>query len=231
MKNIPFATKYYVSEEGKIFSSQTGRIKELKSTLDTSNYKRLNIRCDNGKVKRYLVHRLVAICFLPNPENLLEVNHKNGDKLDNRVCNLEWVTRHQNMQHAFDSGLNTNLGSNNGKAILDEKQAIEIYKCLFEGQLEKDLALRFNVNKGVIKKIKYKTSWFHVLKDFPDIDVKYKSKSLSESTARWVCEKLQEGLKVSEIILLSTNDRVTEDIIRDIKRRRSFKHVSVGYSW
>lgn len=231
MKNIPFATKYYVTENGEVFSSQQGKLKVLKSSVDTSKYHRINLRCDNGKLKKCLVHRLVAICYIPNPDNLPEVNHKNGDKLDNRVCNLEWVTRHQNQQHAFKNNLNTNLGSNNGKAILNEKQAVEAYKALLEGQLEKDIAIRFNVKKEIIKKIKYKATWGHLLKDLPDIEVKYKSKSIADNTAVWICSKLSEGLKVKEILSISTNDRVTDSIIRDIKRRRTFTHVSKDFSW
>ena len=58
-----------------------------------------------GKYKRVLIHRLVAVAFITNPSEKAEVNHINGNKLDNRVENLEWVSREENIRHAYDNGL------------------------------------------------------------------------------------------------------------------------------
>lgn len=55
--------------------------------------------------KAYLLHRIVAKLFVPNPENKPEVNHIDGDKLNYKACNLEWVTRQENMQHALEHNL------------------------------------------------------------------------------------------------------------------------------
>ena len=104
MKVIPFAQNYAVSEDGQIYSknkSRSGDYKIMTGVRDTSTYYRLNITTDNDGVKKFLVHRLVAICYLPNPLNLPEVNHKDGNKLNNNVNNLEWVTRSENALHMY----------------------------------------------------------------------------------------------------------------------------------
>jgi hypothetical protein len=72
----------------------------LKPNILSNGYKYQDLSKD-GIRKRYLVHRLVAIAFVPNPENKPEVNHKYGDKLDNRATELEWSTRAENNLHSF----------------------------------------------------------------------------------------------------------------------------------
>lgn len=93
--------KYRICSDGTVIG-QSGKV--LKLHKGTGGYLQLNA-WTNGKQKTYLVHRLVAELFIHNPENKPEVNHKDGDKLNNRVGNLEWVTRSENIVHGIDSGL------------------------------------------------------------------------------------------------------------------------------
>ena len=96
---------YEVSNLGKVKSYWYGSERFLKLKKDKRNY-RLICLCANNEVKTLKVHRLVAQAFIPNPENKLEVNHKDGDKANNSVENLEWCTRSENNKHAFQTGLN-----------------------------------------------------------------------------------------------------------------------------
>jgi hypothetical protein len=81
----------------------------------TTGYPRVNLRGYEGS-KKHFIHRLVAEAFIPNPENKREVNHKDGDKANNQVTNLEWCTPSENMKHAYSSRLNTNCGNNHSSA-------------------------------------------------------------------------------------------------------------------
>lgn len=95
----------------KIFVSNKGRIKSvlrderiLKPQINSKGYERIRITIDRVK-KSFKVHRLVAEAFIPNPDNLPQVNHIDGNKRNNVVENLEWVTNKANAHHAIKNGL------------------------------------------------------------------------------------------------------------------------------
>ena len=103
--------------EGLYQVSNMGRVKSLERTVTRKNGRKLSVKEwilkpetihngylrvaleDSGKRKRFLIHRLVCEAFLENPKNKPEVNHINEDKSDNRACNLEWVTKEENINH------------------------------------------------------------------------------------------------------------------------------------
>lgn len=103
-----------VSSEGRIRSNmRDGRI--LKQQTDNKGYRRVSVTIRRVR-RRYKVHRAVASAFLPNPNDLPQVNHINGDKGDNRVCNLEWIRNDDNAHHAIKNGLWGNVFAASSKS-------------------------------------------------------------------------------------------------------------------
>jgi hypothetical protein len=96
-----YETLYLVSNAGNVKSLVTNKI----LSACGSRYAQV-VLSNNGKKKNFLVHRLVAMAFIDNPNNYETINHKNGNRKDNRVNNLEWVTVSQNVTHAYRNNLN-----------------------------------------------------------------------------------------------------------------------------
>ena len=95
------STSYFITEDGKCYNSKTGKF--LKGQENYKNhYFSYVLTMPDGKKKRRYAHRLVAMAYLPRPldEKKIEVNHKDGNKMNNCVDNLEWVTPQENQQHA-----------------------------------------------------------------------------------------------------------------------------------
>jgi len=92
-------------------------------------YLRIKVSVGGGKYKSPDVHPLVGKCWVPNPDNLPEINHKKGNKLDNRASELEWTTRRGNNLHAIETGLNTVIGKGGEEhhhSKLTNEQTVEL---------------------------------------------------------------------------------------------------------
>lgn len=104
-KQITGYSDYSVNELGEVMSYKGKNELKLKPYIDKDGYEVYRLTADNGERKAYKGHRIVANMFIENPENLPQVNHINGNKKDNRLSNLEWVTNSKNIKHAWETGL------------------------------------------------------------------------------------------------------------------------------
>jgi hypothetical protein len=150
--------KEWVCNKGKRVKPET----IMRMAIDTSGYYQCWLSNGSGKPKNMLVHRLVAMAFLENIYNKNDVNHKNGIKSDNRVENLEWVTRSENIIHAFENNLIIPAkGSRHGMSILDEDDVLKIRE-LSKKYTKIELARMFGIGRRSINNIVNRKSWKHI---------------------------------------------------------------------
>lgn len=152
-----------LERESKYKHSKRG-LKEKIMVLNKNKHGYRFIKLVNdGLVKTHSVHRLVAIHFISNIENLPEVNHKDGDKNNNEHSNLEWCSRANNMNHAYENSLINQKGTNSFWSKLNEEEVLEIRELYRGGTLTyDDIAAIFGVGPSTIGRVVRKEVYANV---------------------------------------------------------------------
>jgi HNH endonuclease len=155
IKGLELYENYYVCSSGVVFSTKKGGPAAMKP-VDINGYKQVGLSFGKQR-KAMLVHRLVALAFLDNPENHPQVNHKNGIKSDNSLENLEWCNAKQNMHHADAIGIKP-LGSGykdnaKTKRKLNEKQINWIINMYKDNHAIKTISEYLKIDSQVIYQI------------------------------------------------------------------------------
>lgn len=135
---------YYVLDNGEVFSMHT--CDYLKGSISVDGYLRVLVAYDNGTSSGIGRHRLVALGFIPNPEGKNEVNHIDGNKLNNHVSNLEWTWSYENMHHALVHGLRY--------SAISDATIHEICRRLEAGERGCDISRELNIARHHVKDIK-----------------------------------------------------------------------------
>ena len=147
---------YMVSNMGRLKSLKFGNERIMKLSLTKKGYSRVCLN-QNKHIKHLKIHRAVAIAFIENPDNKIEVNHIDGNKQNNHVSNLEWVTAKENMIHAFTTGLkkpNISLNEHHGMCKLSNENVLNIRNEYKSGNYTQyELAIKYNCSRPMISHI------------------------------------------------------------------------------
>jgi len=145
LKDLPgFNGLYKVSKDGTVYSLKSGELKALKGGNVRRGYRGVTLY-HNGKAHLRLVHRAVAEAFLPNPDGLPHVNHKDFNKQNNSVDNLEWCKESENMRHLLQGGKHSRC--------LAPNIVLEIRQRHAAGESQASLAKQFGRSPGAICQI------------------------------------------------------------------------------
>ena len=154
-------TDYLIGDDGLVFSEKSSKV--LTKIDDGRGYDAVTIWI-NGVSEKIKVHRLVAETWLIRDEEQLEVNHKDGNKKNNTVSNLEWCTHQDNITHAYNTGL-LSIGESHPISKLKESDVECIIGLFILGLNNQEIANRYNIARGTISKIRQRKTWRHVLPD------------------------------------------------------------------
>lgn len=166
--NKIYENDYVIYDDGRVFSIKRNAFQ--KPRKHSNGYMRATI---HGK--DMYIHRLVALCFLENPNNYNEVNHKDGNKCNNNVANLEWCDRNKNNKHAFDTGLRSReflkLISRSEKAVVsrkarrkyNEEDIRKIRQYIKQGMTDNEILKIVGGSRGAIYQIRVGKSYKEII--------------------------------------------------------------------
>lgn len=161
-------TGYYIDTNFNVYNKKG---KKQKMNIAATGYMTFAISY-NGRKTRKSLHRAIAEAFIPNPDKKPVINHKDGNKLNNNLDNLEWCTFKENNDHAREIGLTpinvlpTGKGEKNPRSEHSEKLIREICVLLEKGYRIIDIHNMTGVSYNVIKQVKNKYTWTHVSKEY-----------------------------------------------------------------
>jgi len=224
-----YEISYMVSNFGRIkrnsYYTKRGKYKAariLSQRPDKDGYRFVTL-CYNGISKTYFAHRIVAINFIDNPLNKPQVNHIDGNKQNNHVDNLEWVTDSENRKHAFRIGLASQSGEKNNATSLKVEDVIEIRNLYNKGGISSDkISKKYDISRGAVDFILNNETWHD-----PNYVRRIKSKSLifNEDDIRNI-RKMFNIEKIG-ISIISRKYNTDYDTIKNIilNKTKAYKHI------
>lgn len=227
MDNID--TGYIVLSNGNIIGKRFN--KPLNASFCKEGYQQVKL-CFDKSEKNVLVHRLVAEAFIPNPENKPEVNHKDGDKTHNYIENLEWVTREENIQHAFRLGLKKALSGEDHPLSTNTEKSIHMVCELLEENVKsiQEISSITNVTVDVIRQVQKKKTWKNIsdLYNVEDYSVDGRRMFYTLQQLILVCKSLEENKLTRKEIKNISGVKITT--INGILRKKIYKNISVKFN-
>lgn len=202
-----FEDHYLISSRGRIKSLKGNKVRALKSTKNPKGYLQIGLYLE-GKHFNKTIHQLVAINFIRNPNNYPTVNHKDGDKLNNSVDNLEWCSISYNVKHSFLTGLQCSKGTNNPYHKLSDKEISAIredFKII--KVTKKEICEEYGIDRHTLRRAL----------------VKGTSSRISNKDISKIKSRLKYHRKVLEV--LSDKYKIHRSTIHRIVTNRSWNHV------
>lgn len=208
--------RYFITIYGELYDL---KYKRYITGHVNKGYLRVTLMCDNNKQKSYYIHVLVKCIYDKDMRLNMTVNHEDGDKLNNRLENLTWMTYRNNLKHAIDTGLIKD------KSMLTEDVVHKICNMLQDGYIVKDIARQLHLNKATIFGVRSGFNWEDISSQYV-FDKRDKYIKLDENKVESICKDISLGLNLKQI---SDKYDAKYSTIGSIKQKITWKHISDKY--
>ena len=249
MKNLKDfnLSSYVIYKDGSIYSHKSKRF--IKSRVSVCGYEQISMTDDDGRIVQPYIHRLLCMAFLHNddPENKIYVNHKDGDKLNNDLSNLEWCTPSENCNHANNTGLRTPTHFKEHNILPKEDQIIHdwtqnksikgiteddvhnICYHLEQGYRACDVSRMLAHDRRFVQKIRDDDyhQWSHIVHQYDFSKISRKQRT-SPETVKKICECLSQGKRIMEI---SRELDIDRKVVSGISSRKFYTDISRDYEF
>lgn len=218
LKIIDEFPEYTISEFGRIFKGS----KEIKRQKNVDGYWVVNLYKD-GKYYHRRCARLVGLTYLKESysEGLI-INHKDLDITNDAVSNLEWVSHKYNAQHSIL--LQPEI--HRKPSEYTDEFIHSVCKMIEEGIRNVDIIKETGITRDVLHDIRSGETWTFISRNYK---LTKSNKGISKNTAAWACERIAEGMSYQEILKISTCHNLTIHVLKHIKSKKCWKHVSDLY--
>lgn len=163
MRTVALENGYVLREDGKVFNKKGH---ELKIGRNKKGYPQVSLWVD-GKPKTFRFARLLATHFIPNPDNLSDVDHIDGDRENHSLENLRWISHGDNIKHSYDLGNRCAKGINNANSKATEDDVKRVCKLLeIGGKSYAEISRIVNLPKPIIYNIAHRRHWNHISRHY-----------------------------------------------------------------
>lgn len=214
-------TQYEISNKGNVRNFKTNKI--LQPEVSNCGYLRVGMYYVKDGKRYHIhgsVHRLVALAFIPNPDNLPQVNHKDGDKTNNKVNNLEWSSPSDNDYHAYATGLKKRIYGENSHLHKYSRESIEkVCKLMESGKyVLREISDITNVPVAMLCRVRLRKSWCNVSKNYHVEKCKKSQRYDGSQYSMWQIEKVFILLSENKLSIYDISDRTKVSVatIRNI---------------
>lgn len=187
-----------------------------------------------SKPKKYLVHRLVGLIFVPNPNNYPQINHINNNGMDECNTNLQWCTAEYNTRYQEEMK----------RFCLSNMENYEIYKMIDRGLSNTEIVLQYDnpiVDEQYVELIRESYIRNNPISEFDESNKRSNSSKYSNDFVRKICELFESGftyydyMKIAEILNIDVSSKKNKDCFyaycSNIYKRKHHTHISSNYNW